>query len=299
LRSDNLSTSVADYFADVPSYQELFGGLNYVSCEHCQSVFGPAAYFLDVMSVIDAYITEPNTIPAGYTLRERRPDLFSRQLTCANTNDLVPFLSIAQEVVAKRVETITKSASAWQDVAIAAYPSNLPFNLPLAQLREYFVAAGATLADGYAAFSPPPATAAKALATPAEVAAETLGLSPDQVALVTTPDAAPASLAARYGFRAAADLSKLDRVAEFTRRAGLSYAELSDLLTQQLSAAELDADVADSFFINATGENLPALAIATDATDPAKPFQKLINVSNARYDRLDRFIRLWRRFGGS
>ncbi|HEY1749693.1 MAG TPA: neuraminidase-like domain-containing protein [Caulobacteraceae bacterium] len=299
LRSDNLSTSVADYFADVPSYQELFGGLNYVSCEHCQSVFGPAAYFLDVMSVIDAYITEPNTIPAGYTLRERRPDLFSRQLTCANTNDLVPFLSIAQEVVAKRVETITKSASAWQDVAIAAYPSNLPFNLPLAQLREYFVAAGATLADGYAAFSPPPATAAKALATPAEVAAETLGLSPDQVALVTTPDAAPASLAARYGFRAAADLSKLDRVAEFTRRTGLSYAELSDLLTQQLSAAELDADVADSFFINATGENLPALAIATDATDPAKPFQKLINVSNARYDRLDRFIRLWRRFGGA
>ncbi|MET1113133.1 MAG: neuraminidase-like domain-containing protein, partial [Allosphingosinicella sp.] len=56
---------------------------------------------------------------------------------------------------------------------------------------------------------------------------------------------------------------------------------------------------AESFFINATGENLAPLAIVIDDSVPASPFQKLINVSDQRYDRLDRFIRLSRRFGGS
>src|SRR6202000_2337224 len=103
LRSDNLPAATEAYFADIPSYQEMFGGLNYCTCEHCLSVFGPAAYFLNVMSVIDDYITAPNTIPPGYSLRERRPDLFARKLTCANTNDLVPFLRIAEDIVAARV----------------------------------------------------------------------------------------------------------------------------------------------------------------------------------------------------
>jgi hypothetical protein len=296
LRSDNLPAATEDFFTDIPSYQEMFGGLNYYTCESCQSVLGPAAYFLDVMGIIEDYITEPNTIPSGYSLRERRPDLFSLKLDCANTNDPVPLLRIAEDVVAARIETITGSPSAYQDVAIAAFPANLPFNLPLAELREYFTAAGSTLSACYGAFlTPPPATS---LVTQAQLAAETLGLSPDQVALLCTPDPTPAGLAARYGFRDEADLDQLQRVAVFTERTGLGYAELSDLLSQQLSKAETSAEVANSFFINATGEGLPPLAIAVDNSDPNAPFQKLINVSDKRYDRLDRFIRLWRRFDG-
>lgn len=297
LRSDNLPAATEAYFSDIPSYQEMFGGLNYLTCEHCQSVLSPAAYFLDVMGVIDTYITEPNTIPPGYTLRERRPDLFALKLTCANTNDPVPFLRIAEDIVAARVEAINGSQSAYQDVAIAPYPSNLPFNLPLAELREYFVAAGTTLAACYKAFLvPAPATS---LVTPTQLAAETLGLSSDQVALLTTPDPTPAGLAARYGLRDTTDLGQLDRVAIFTERTGLSFAQLADLLTQQLSTAEVTAGAANSFFINATGENLPPLAITVDDSDPAAPFQKLVNVSDERYDRLDRFIRLSRAFDGS
>lgn len=297
LRSDNLPVAVADYFTDVPSYQELFGGLNYCTCEQCQSVLSPAAYFLDVMNAIDRYITTPNGIPDHFTLKERRPDLFERKLTCANTNDLIPFLRIAEDIVAKRVEKVTKSKSAWQDVAAAAYPANLPFNLPLAELRAFFGAVDTTLAADYAAFVAPKAGASPVTAD--QAAAESLGLSPDQVALITTPEATAASLAERYGFRDTAHLSKLNRVAEFTARAGVSYAQLSDLLTQQLSRKELEHNGADSFFVNATGENLPAMAITVDDTDPDHPFQKLTNVSDARFDRLDRFIRLSRRFGGA
>ncbi|MET1111759.1 MAG: Tc toxin subunit A, partial [Allosphingosinicella sp.] len=246
LRSDNLPAATEDYFTDFPSYQEMFGGLNYCACAHCQSVLGPAAYFLDVMGVIDTYITGPNTIPPGYSLRERRPDLFTRKLTCANTEELVPFLRISEDVVATRVEAITGSTSVYRDVAIAVFPSNLPYNLPLAELREYFTAAGTSLAAGYAAFLvPAPATST---VTAAELAAETLGLSPDQAALLVTPDATQPSLAARYGLRDVAALPDLQRVAVFTDRTGLSYAELADLLTQQLSTAEVAAGAAESFF---------------------------------------------------
>ncbi|MGK7914579.1 MAG: hypothetical protein AB4038_03410 [Prochloraceae cyanobacterium] len=30
---------------DIPSYQEMFGDLDYLDCEHCDSIFSPVAYF--------------------------------------------------------------------------------------------------------------------------------------------------------------------------------------------------------------------------------------------------------------
>lgn len=100
----------SEYFEEIPSYQDLFGGLNYCVCKECQSIFGPAAYFLDIMRITDDYITEPNTtkeennIPAGYTLQERRPDLFDLDLDCDNTNDLIPYLRIVNTVLERRIE---------------------------------------------------------------------------------------------------------------------------------------------------------------------------------------------------
>jgi hypothetical protein len=297
LRADNLPTETESLFTDIPSYQEMFGGLNYEVCTSCQSVLGPAAYFLDVMDIIDEYITVPNsTIPAGYTLRDRRPDLFGTPLDCASTNDPVPLLRIASSVVEQQIEKATGSVTAYRDLAVASFPNNLPFNLPLSELREYLIAAGGTLSACYGAFlGQPPATP---LVTADQLADEVLGLSQDEVALLTTPDATPAGLAARYGFRAEADLTQLEHVSVFTKRTGLAFTQLVELLTQQLSKTERSSPVADALFINATGESLPPLAIVTETVGPDAPYQKLINVSNARYDRLDRFIRLHRRFEG-
>ena len=38
---------------DIPSYQEMFGDLDYLDCDHCGSIFGPAAYFVDLMRIVD------------------------------------------------------------------------------------------------------------------------------------------------------------------------------------------------------------------------------------------------------
>ncbi len=60
----------------------------------------------------------------------------------------------------------------------------------------------------------------------------------------------------------------------------------------------MSSPVADALFINATGDEPAALAIVTETVGPDAPYPKLINVSDKRYDRLDRFIRLHRRFEG-
>src|SRR3546814_2230059 len=88
----NIDSDLLDYVKSIPSYEELFGGLDYIAVDHCASIFGPAAYFLDIMRITDRYISDPNSqnIPDGYALRARRPDLFSLKLTCANTETPIP-----------------------------------------------------------------------------------------------------------------------------------------------------------------------------------------------------------------
>ena len=115
-RFNQIPDSLKDYASGLPGYQELFGGLDFCQCKDCNSIFSPAAYFLDIMRITDEYITQPNSsaaqggqkIPAGMTLADRRPDLFTLPLTCAKTNDLVPYLRIVNEILEKKLSEDTR-----------------------------------------------------------------------------------------------------------------------------------------------------------------------------------------------
>ncbi len=119
-RAIPLDSGLASYYEGIPSYQDLFGSLDYCKCAQSASIFGPPAYFLDLMRVTDQYITYPNTtkaennIPTGYKLEERRPDLFELALTPANADDPVPTLRIVNEVLARRIgaeQTVTSGTA--------------------------------------------------------------------------------------------------------------------------------------------------------------------------------------------
>ena len=136
LRANNVAPEVANYFENMPSYQDLFGSLNYCTCQDCASIFGPAAYFLDLMRITDDYITDPNiskasdNIPSGYRLEQRRPDLFDLPLTCAATNDLVPTLSVVNQILARNIGAAqsvtsgTATAAASASITLAAGASS-------------------------------------------------------------------------------------------------------------------------------------------------------------------------------
>lgn len=193
-----LDPALEAYFEKLPGYQELFGSLDYLACRDCDSIFGPAAYFLDIMRITDAYITTPTgpTIPPHYKLRERRPDLFSLKLTCANTNDPIPYVSLVVEILLKRLVD-GGVADPLRALSTAAYPFNLPWNEPLARTTTILNRAGATYPTVVNAMRAP--NPAWPLYPSIDVAAPALGLSPEQVRAFTTATADDAKVAAQYG----------------------------------------------------------------------------------------------------
>jgi hypothetical protein len=128
---------LVDYFQNLPSYQSLFGSLDYIEVPHCASIFSPAAYFLDLMRITNDHITDYNntTIPPGYKLDERRSDLFDHlKLSCEKTSELVPSVSLVLKVLETKL-TKDLGKDPYLVVATAPYPFNLPFNRPLSEVN--------------------------------------------------------------------------------------------------------------------------------------------------------------------
>lgn len=99
---------------EMANWEGLFGSLDLCACEHCRSVYSPAAYFVDVLhflsgrTLIDQItrddsgaivnVTYRNT-SAKHALFERRPDLGQIELTCENTNTEIPYVDLVTEVL--------------------------------------------------------------------------------------------------------------------------------------------------------------------------------------------------------
>ncbi len=182
--SNHVARQLAEEFGHLPSFSDLFGSQDYIPSPHCQSVVGPAAYFVDLMRVVDEQITSntKNKIPEWAKLPERRSKLFTQELTCAETNTPVPKLQIVNQVIHDfLVPQIGKDT----DYAIATrvFPYNLPINVRLAQMRAAMVQLGAPLVDLYLTYIGR-AEEASAMPDAAAVAAEHLRLSPEQRELV-------------------------------------------------------------------------------------------------------------------
>jgi hypothetical protein len=85
-------------------------------CSDCASITGPAAYYVDILQQLQSWQTDPLTSGSPSLLDklfERRPDLGDLQLSCANTNVLIPYIDLVNEalesVVASKSPVITKT----------------------------------------------------------------------------------------------------------------------------------------------------------------------------------------------
>lgn len=276
------SPDILDHYTSLPSYDELFGSLNYCECQDCQSIFGPAAYFVDLMRVIEQYVTKPNAkeIDKGMSLLERRADLAKIELTCENTNKTMPYLTIVNE----RLEEAVQEAWGGQDklypsLAKASYPSALPFHLPLAKIRIYLQRLSVQLEAVYRTLP----------SQPTDVAAHTLGLSPEEWQLIATSESDVQKLQTYFGV---SDLAQLTDASVFCKKTGLKVTDLRQLLEQDLSADEQKAGIANNFFINRDLAAPVALVLAEDSS-------QLQNLVPKALDRIHRFLRLTRKLGWS
>ncbi|MEB3189249.1 MAG: Tc toxin subunit A, partial [Snowella sp.] len=271
---NHVSENILTYFESLSSYQEIFGSLNYCECSECKSIFGPAAYLVDLLRIIDKAITVPNTtkvkpednIPDGLKLFDRRPDLAKIQLTCANTNNTVPYLQIVNQILEQTVgnafqkEGKLLNNNVFLTLAQTYYPFNLPFNLPLQQIRTYLNNQKIDLSDIYQALNP--------TYFPSH---EYLGLSVEQynnLKPTNEPNKLPDIVSKNYGLPITssdlAGLERLDKDTEktgekpkpnFLAQTGLSRQQVESLFSQNLSVQEL-FDVSGEYNLSGKGTRL-------------------------------------------
>ena len=94
------SAASAELAKQVPDWATLFGRVDLCDCAECRSVYGPAAYLVDLLQFLN-----PKFLPRGVTqrpaevLRRRRPDLEHIELSCENTNTTLPYVDLVNEVL--------------------------------------------------------------------------------------------------------------------------------------------------------------------------------------------------------
>jgi len=291
---NNIPATFLEHQATIPGYDRLFGNLNVIDCDDRRSIFSPAAYFVDLMRFIEQQITNGNAILNECQLAARRPDLFRLRLDRTNTDELIPYIDLVNEVLATLVATAAQP-DADQVAAAARFPMTLPFHRPLAELRYYLQTVGLTLPDLYRTLAPDPTAP---VAQGAQVRAS-LALSPNAYELITTERLQPAALSTLYATDVTQQGSNsLIHVDTFLRQTGLDRQTLNDLVYQDLDRHEFNAGLARLFFINNVDDGLGPLIIEQGAGDPENPHrpppETLRNLSPRKLDHIHRFLRLSR-----
>ncbi|MEA2163477.1 MAG: hypothetical protein QOK37_1604 [Thermoanaerobaculia bacterium] len=88
----------------IPDWETLFGGFDLCACQECSSVHGPAAYFVDILSFLgERRADETSDRRVRGVLFDRRPDLGDIELSCENTNTVLPLIDLVNEVLENAV----------------------------------------------------------------------------------------------------------------------------------------------------------------------------------------------------
>ncbi len=313
----NLPGTAGEYLAQLPGFQQMFGSLSFCACAECRSILGPAAYFVDLMKYIEEslQVSDGTNVTALKTyfdanpgqpldLKTRRPDLWSLELSCDNTNDTIATLDIVNEVlenyIAQRVGyagNIDDAAADRAAIDTSVYEQTLavPGGFaagPTQQTGDFDIGKAVyeqTLTQVVQSFRQPfylpiariasylpalgsawPAVAEAVGATAAERAQAELGISAPELAILTEPVAILADLDRLYGlsFVASAPGSAvLAAIDPTTSQAGPIDAS-TVYPPMGLTRAQLGQLVATSF-VGAGGSSVTILATMKNPPSPA------------------------------
>lgn len=260
----------------MPSYQDLFGRADICECQDCRSVYSAAAYFVDIMRFLENSGRNEDTSrdPKGRSpldiLSDRRPDLEYLALDCENTNTLIPYIDLANEVMEYYVANgnLSKDAvhdtgdtsveelranpqytliDAYKKLKDAVYPFSLPYHQPLDVIRKYLEHLQTSRYEIMQAFrNDGAADEATKKANDNAVAAEYLSLSEEEFKTLTSkgfdgkPDTkktVDTSIVNKeywdyYGYGTVEEfrMADLTNVPNFLKRTGLQYTELVEIV---------------------------------------------------------------------
>ena len=274
---------------NIPNYADLFGNIDFKEGDDARSVYSPAAYLTDLLQMLDdEFVTSED----NFDLDDRRSDIKDIDLDAENTNTLIPYLDIVNEVLEDRVSDT--SDETYATLESAAYPFNMPFsldnekiknhlhhlNISAHELRRLF----ATDTDYYT------------------VAREHLGLSSVELETLLEPETVTEDAVKNaYGYTGDSFISDMSTVGTFMETTDLQAQEMRELLYQKLYIDPADHSTVEegreNFYIN-TGisENPGYVTLSTDETT----FEwtgSSTSIPLAWFDRTSRFVRLAQKTG--
>jgi peptidoglycan hydrolase-like protein with peptidoglycan-binding domain len=104
------ATRIEKVVAEQPDLKALFGSTDTCECRHCRSIYGPAAYFADVMRFLRNRLVKDTTAPGSASTKaaktilfKRRPELGEIDLNCENAEVPVPHIDIVCELLEEAV----------------------------------------------------------------------------------------------------------------------------------------------------------------------------------------------------
>lgn len=303
--------TVQTTLASFPNLQSLFGSNDYCACEHCRAIHGPAAYLVDILQFLWRRLVRD-------VLTARRNDLTTIELSCENTNGVLPYIDLVCELLEDAVATPITGAvrarqttgseaerravprfvnqAAYNTLRTAVFPVSAPFDLWTAETRAFLSVLGVARHELMAAFQVPAQGNTAAIPTDAQIAGEALGFHPNALSLVTT--ATPTQPWTHWGLIETANsvpdprrpndasavvtgtwLQVLANVPIFLHRAAISHRELVQLLATR--------------FINPSNAIKIVTVVGGYATcDIGK--QSITGWTADALTRFLRFLRLWR-----
>ena len=310
-----LGAQAPDAIKDIPDTKTLFQGAGgFCDCEHCGSVYSPAAYFVDLLRYlnvssperlerIEKGLTDKSTTPVARrslsqyqpldVLLNRRPDLADLPLTCENTLTPLPYIDLVNELLEARITGETAahdtgktpadvlravpqhiSREAYKKLQEAVYPLTLPYHQPLAVARAYLAHLGVTRLELLRTFG-------RGDRVREAMVAEALGTSPEEYAIIAS---GPTEVWRHFGF-AGADaggtsfVQTLAHVPALLEATGITFQNLIDLVSTR--------------FLN--GDN--QLQLETPTLDCNPDVIRLAGLDEPRLTGIVRLIRLQRRLG--
>lgn len=303
----------------IPDWQVLFGPTSYCTCGECGSVYGPAAYFVDLLQFLRNSAKNPGFTPldvligatsGSTTITGRRPDLPYIKLDCQNSNTPLPYVDLVNEILESYVSLGGKLDSstahntpadatadellvtpeytiqtAYAALAQAVYPFSLPYDRFLDIARSYLAFLGGDRRQVLELFL----TQAAPFDTAGALAAETLGLSQAEFKLIANWDfvsgstTIPPSLNNLYVGNAQATSpweTWISNASVFLQQTGLTFDDLINLLETQ--------------FVN------PGQTIALTGAGACDITQTVISpLDDSTLTKILPFLRLWRKLGWS
>ncbi|MDO6433173.1 neuraminidase-like domain-containing protein [Flavitalea sp. BT771] len=143
-----------------PNYSEIFGSPDMCECGECRSMYSAAAYMVDLLRYLwRGHVNIDGKSPLDmFTLR--RPDLLHLPLTCENTNTIIPYIDLVNEILEYytyhgvldkgaaydtgdttaaelRANPQNFEPEAYRLLKQSVYPFSLPYHQPLDVIRTY------------------------------------------------------------------------------------------------------------------------------------------------------------------